>query len=202
MIIRNAPEKLKRAVVAYAGEDVAWWDASIIAGGFLRAFYAGEKPSDMDVYFRAHEALQGYEGLLEKDGWERTFGTERADSWVKGNHKIQTIKMIYGTPEEILEEFDFTVCQCALSGDRVYLAETFFEDLAARVLVFTGSRLPLSSLKRAFKYHRRGYHICDENIVKLAEDIAAAVDFGNEESIRQHTEPMDPNGERSIRLID
>jgi hypothetical protein len=57
-------------------------------------------------------------------------------------------------------------------------------------------------LKRAFKYVKRGYSICDENILALAEAINDRIDFGNEQEKTKHIMGMDPDGARRIRVID
>ncbi|MBO8169317.1 MAG: hypothetical protein H0Z35_09070 [Thermoanaerobacteraceae bacterium] len=209
MVSREAPFALQNSIQAWLpGFDEL--QGAIVAGGFIRAYYAGETPSDMDLYFETEECFaQAYEKLIEWE-WKEVAFTDRAVTFVKDGKTVQLIKYIFGIPQEIIEAFDFTVCAIAVNitaddaGElwKEVMHDNFFEHLAGRVLVFTGSPLPLASLKRAFKYVKRGYSICDENLVRIIEAINQAVNFEDEESVAKHMAGMDPDGERRIRVID
>lgn len=211
IIKRPAPMELENLTQAWLPELNALHSA-MVCGGFVRSFYAGMIPNDMDLYFQRPDQADHAIQILTKAYGEPTFVTPRAVSFITGKrHLVQVIKFTFGPPEQILEAFDFTVCQAAYcpnppdpnaDGPMVYLSPRFFEDLAARVLIFTGSAMPLSSLKRAFKFTRQGFGICDENIIALVEAITKAVDFDDYRMVNEHIEGMDPNGDRRIRLVD
>jgi hypothetical protein len=224
-----APQNLMNSVLYWCPELRNVLKLSIIAGGFIRAYYAGEKPNDLDLYFRSEVDFERVYEELNSQGWENQFETERAISLVKDGKLVQLIRVMYGTPAEVLDCFDYTVCTVALTmcveedktpfieptnfnkdkdkeeEDKiigtVLMHSDFFEHLASRRLVFKGSEFPLSSLKRAFKYHNRGYHLCDEELIKLAESIANSIDFEDPEDVAEHIDGMDPEG-RGIRAID
>jgi len=180
----------------------------VIAGGFIRAYYAGEVPSDMDLYFETKDQCQEACTLLRNAEWKQVYETKEATSFTKNNKIVQVISFINGGAEEILSKFDFTVCQVAIDGIEKNSADElkgillmhndFFEHLASRLLVFTNSSRPLSSLKRVIKYIKRGYSICDGNIIRIARAIAVTVDFSDPEALRKHTAGF--NSE--IRAID
>lgn len=206
MVVRNPKPILIRSVKAWYPK-IEELKNPIIAGGFIRSFYSGETPRDMDLYFRDQEDFEiAVEHL--KGTCELAVKTPRAITFKYGEKTIQAINFVFGQPGEIIEKFDFTVCSCCLSyfnqlnkWEEV-LHEQFFEHLASRVLVYTGSDFPLSSLKRAVKYVKRGFHICDENLIALAENISTTIDFENSELVQTHIEGMDPEGDRRIRIID
>jgi hypothetical protein len=121
----------------------------------------------------------------------------------------------------LLSEFDFTICQCGVvvngnssneqynyTDNRIVCSDIlinidFFRHLAGRILVYTNNtEYPLSSLKRMIKYIKRGYNICDENLILIANSISEMVDFSNEDKLNEHIIGMDPLGERRIRAID
>ena len=212
MIDRNAP-------LALINSAIAWFPQihkipGYVAGGFIRAYYSGEQPKDMDIYFHKESDIEMAEHVLRQAEWEKVFESDRALSYQRDRKLIQLIKIITGPPSEVIQEFDFTVCSAALelkateqNGETeitgtVLLHDDFFEHLAARVVVFTGSRFPLASLARAFKYVKKGYHICDENIIRLASDVAASIDWTNEQEVESQIDGMDPEGNRRIRAID
>ncbi|RNC62797.1 MAG: hypothetical protein AWM53_02016 [Candidatus Dichloromethanomonas elyunquensis] len=96
--------------------------------------------------------------------------------------------------------FDEPVTTTELHGNLI-LHDDYFEHLSGRRLEFIGTPLPLSSLNRAFKFVRRGYSICDENIIKVSEAIFRQVNFDDEDNLTQHLAGIDLNG-RGIRVID
>lgn len=208
MITRDCPIGLINAIRHWC-PDIKSIELPIFAGGFIRAYFAGETPSDLDIYFRNEGDLNKVQDELKSAGWENVFETERAITLKKNSKLVQLIKFVYAGPIDLLNNFDFTIC-CASAfivpeGDKgtIYLHDDFFEHLAGRLLVFQGSSMPLASLRRAFKYVKRGYHICDENIIRLAEAIAATVDFDDENNVQEHIAGMDPLEDgRRIRVID
>lgn len=208
--VRQAPDALVNSAVSWCPE-IENMKGCCIAGGFIRAYYAGERPSDMDVYFERESRFNTGRKLLKKNGWVEAAVTDRAVTMLSSQGKaVQLIGFIYGDRDTIIKEFDFTVCMVGMTLQKtdagakglVTMHKNFFEHLAGRILVYTGSKMPLASMKRMVKYIKRGYHICDENLIKIAEDIAAAVDFTDEESVQEHIAGMDPTGERRVRVID
>jgi len=194
-------------------------EGTIIAGGFIRAFYAGEQPADLDLYFRSEDDYTDALDILDSnDEWKEVFHTDRAVSYKRNNKKLQAISFYYGNPEDVIKGFDFTVCAAALTLEfpeptdednsvepigKVLIHKDFFEHLAGRILIYTGgSPLPLSSLKRAFKYIKRGYNICDENIIAIASAIYDRVEFDDPDALTMHIAGMDPDGARRLRAID
>jgi hypothetical protein len=214
---RDAPKALVNSAMHWCPE-LKDLEGVVIAGGFVRAFFAGEKPADLDLYFETEDNYTDALDALEEAGWREVFKTDKAVSYKQGHHKTQAIAYYFGDPQTVIQGFDFTVCAAALTLTVTYpdgedqepkiegkllLHEDFFEHLSGRVLWYTGgSPLPLSSLKRAFKYCKRGYHICDENIIALAEAINERVEFEDEQSREMHIAGMDPDGGRRVRVID
>lgn len=220
MIYKNAPEKLMKSLQVYVEHSiVANIEDIIVAGGFIRAYFAGEKPSDLDLYFKDNTDLLKTKSELETFGWVEVFKTDRAVTVKKNENLIQLISYLYGEPEEIINLFDFTICCASMTITRheiqdvgeddtrielhghLILHDDFFENLSGRTLEFIGTPLPLSSLQRAFKFVKRGYSICDENIVKIAESIFRQVDFDDEGKLTEHLAGIDQNG-KGIRVID
>lgn len=202
--VTDAPSALVTSIEVWCPEIDALKDP-IIGGGFIRAYYAGERPADMDLYFQLEADAKAAVTTLKAASWKQVVKTPRAVTLRKNDRVIQVITFVTGTPDEVLDEFDFTVCKAAAVRDdgwAIIMHPDFFEHLAGRILIFTGSRLPLASMRRVTKYLKRGYSICDENIIALARAVSEAVTWDDEESVAHHTEPMDPDGERRIRVVD
>jgi hypothetical protein len=210
LIIKAAPQNLINAVLAWCPRINAVAQP-IIAGGFIRAYFAGENAADLDLYFINEDQFNLMHSDLIGDGWEVVAETPRAVTFRKEKKTTQLIRFCFGPPEEIVKGFDFTVCSAALVLKQedddlkgtLYLHDDFYEDLAGRVLVYNpNAPNPLSSFKRVIKYVKRGYHICDENIIRISEAIARTIDFDNQQSINDNLNGMDPNGGRRIKVID
>jgi len=216
VVIKAAPIGLINSILTFCPEIANNISIPIIAGGFVRAYFAGERPSDLDLYFRNSQDLEIVLENLKENGWNIGFQTDRATSMVKNGRLVQLISIVYGDPSHVIELFDFTVCSAAvilytensreneeIFAGKIFLHDDFMEHLAGRVLVYTGSQYPLSSLKRAFKYVKRGYNICDESIIALAESVSNSNIFSSSvEELEEHIMGMDPDGGRRIRVID
>lgn len=234
MIIKEAPEKLINSCLKYFPE-IAEIEGAIVAGGFIRSYYAGEEISDMDIYFKTEKDFNNAGKSMDKYGWQLIGKTDRALTYTDGKNLVQLIGYVFGEPAEIVNAFDYTVCSAALifkkekqaglgidandpfdlevfaeiiekaeyvTTGELCLHDDFFEHLAGRILVFTGSPLPLASLRRVRKYMKRGYHICDENLIALARAISEQIDFDNPESLEEHIADLSPDNEGRIRVID
>lgn len=213
MITKQAPQALINSIHAWCPifDKIP---GAIIAGGFIRSFYRGETPKDMDLYFESQEKFDIAKKIFDnhENGYHLAAETEFALSYNDSRcRSVQLIRFVFGNAAEIIHVFDFTICCAVLWSWKVdeertdynmILHDDFFEHLAGGVLVFTGSGMPLSSFKRAFKFVKRGYHICDENIIALAEAVARLINFDNQESVDQQIAGMDPDGGRRIRVID
>ena len=100
-IKRNAPDNLVRSAMVWCPE-LTELDGCIIAGGFIRAYFAGEKPADLDLYFRTEADYTDALDIMEQNNWEIVFKSDRAVSYRKGKYKIQIIGYYHGDPEIII----------------------------------------------------------------------------------------------------
>lgn len=115
MITKEAPANLINSFQAFTEGSIARnVDKVIVAGGFIRAYYAEEKPADLDLYFRNEQDLQATFAELEYAGWELVTDTGMSMTMKKGNKVVQLVSYIYGEPEDIISKFDFTVCSAAM----------------------------------------------------------------------------------------
>lgn len=175
----------------------------ICAGGFLRSFFSGELMNDMDLFFEDIDKYTYASHIFDlSDEYSLVSETENAKTYLSRRKKsVQLIKYRFGNMQDILSMFDFTVCSCAVKGDDICMDDFFFEHLASKLLVFKDTKMPLSTLKRVVKYVKRGYSICDENLIKISQKISE-VNFSDELVLNEQIGGMDPDGARRIRMID
>jgi hypothetical protein len=158
----------------------------ILAGGFIRAAVADEKPSDIDLFVKdpatAHE-LAGYlSEAFRTEGFHTSYNalTIRRESGIP----IQIIyRWHYDTPRAVVEDFDFTIARAALwwgwdgSGcehlDFGWLSDSdpqFIEDVTDRRLRYCAPErieAHAGSLFRVFKFYKRGYAISLEQLAAV-----------------------------------
>lgn len=143
---------------------------AIIAGGAVTSVFSSQPINDYDIYFRGPELMASFQRLLDDP---HTI-TDCADTYKIDGKLFQAIKVYHGTPYDIIEKFDFTICQGAydfLAND-FYLGENFLKHLAQKRLVYTGlSEFPIASLYRLKKYIQRGFACSGIEIIKLALQI-------------------------------
>jgi hypothetical protein len=181
-----------------------------VCGGVMRAFYSGqhnreEVVKDIDLYFANQSVFELFADTMKKNGYEPSFESERAITYKSKQEDgpaIQAIKFVMGTIEEVLGEFDFTIVKCGANSSEIVMHNNFSDDLASSVLVYCGSRLPLSSLNRAFKYTARGYWLPAVQMLAILTDISESLDLANLEQVLYHLESFDPNAIQDIEIIE
>lgn len=75
---------------------------------------------------------------------------------------IQNIKFFYSTPHELIDSFDFTICQFSYNHneDIFIIGENSVMDLLNKKLVIHKISYPLSTFRRFFKYTKKGFYAC------------------------------------------
>lgn len=150
-----------------------------VGGGCVRDFFSiGYMSSDIDVYFPNEEELLKAREWLEDNQIDIKFENEKIVMFYMNNQKFEFVKVYFDSPMATIQEFDFTVCCCAVSKEDVFIHETFFMDLAKRRLVINKLPFPLSTLQRLQKYFKKGYWICNGGLLDIARAIAK-LDFEN-----------------------
>ena len=187
-----------------------------ICGGCFKNIFNKEKVKDLDIFFQSRadfdEAVEYYDSktagcwidydannTLDEENAEYKFLYENKN--VKAYiHKATGIRIelcckIFGTPEDILSQFDFTITKFAYYKEEVkdeidtetenneknidthieyklLIHDKFFEHIHMKRLVTDDKILfPMSTLERAFRYAKYGYFPCKETKMKLAKAI-------------------------------
>lgn len=166
--------------------DINCW----IAGGALRDYFMGRPiKTDYDLFFKDQENYdRAAKHFIDNDAnvkWESENGMKVA---YKGK-TFDLVKMFFDGPQETINEFDFTASMIAVDSEKVYCGETTFMDLAKRQLMINKITYPLSTLSRAFRYHKKGFSICLGEMKKIADSI--------QDMPKQDSEQFDDDGEIS-----
>jgi hypothetical protein len=195
-----------------------------LAGGFIRSTIAGEKTSDVDLFGPSQEFLLqvAKDITLERKG--RYFATKNAYTVLAPpRFPVQLItRWVFDDPQRLILSFDFTVCRAVIWAERQadttimkdgkpntrknYLfqsaiGEGFYEDLAARRLVYTHpDRVEDAggSLLRVLKFVKKGYNIQAPSVAGVVARILATL---SENGLETEERAEDAGGKTSIRRI-
>lgn len=143
-----------------------------LAGGSLRDYFIGISiQTDYDLFFpNEAEYTKAKKFFNTKDSeiiWESDNGMK-----IKYNGRIyDLVKKFFPDPMTTINAFDFTCCMIAIDNKKVYHGETTFIDLAKRQLIFNKITYPASTLKRAFKYYKKGFTMCLGEMKELIDAI-------------------------------
>ena len=156
----------------------------MLAGGTINSIFSSRKVNDLDFYFKDlnNEQLEGVANhLKEIYNYKVVCKTKNAVTLVRKGlkdekYEIQLISRFTGTPQTILDTFDFTIVQGIFDFeiDDFILGKRFLIDIAKRKLEYTNtSRYPICALYRTEKYKQRGYTLSGGNIVAISLAINA-----------------------------
>jgi hypothetical protein len=174
----------------------------IIAGGAFTKVFTGQRPNDIDLFFKTEELALAAVTLIKSKNLKVTFENDWVTNFKYKGQKCQIVKKYFAPSlETIIDQFDFTVCKFAYDGKDIAYNKRFFKDLAKSRLVIDGVLLkPLNTLKRSYKYISRGFTICPIGLGKLARAInALEIDWDNPD---QNTIDFYPDGGPTFRGID
>lgn len=162
----------------------------LLGGGFIRETIAQNKPNDVDLFaFAPSEAeckaiLTLGAHKISENRQTKTYTTQNAISvFTSARMPIQFItRWTFATPEDLVDSFDFTVCQACVwfqdSHWRSLISEGFYPDLAAKRLVYTFPRReeePGGSMLRARKFIQRGYNVQCEALAGVISRLISGV---------------------------
>lgn len=167
---------LKRHLIGHPG---------IIAGGCFKSVFSGEELHDIDMFFRSsedfHQAVSYFKE--HKDDYVPGYENKNVVSFIhtKSKLRVECIRKIFGTPEKILNQFDFTITKFAYEieaepvdedewkyTDTILYHEDFFEHLTMkRLVVDEAMPYPVSTFNRTYKYARSGFFPCRETKLKI-----------------------------------
>lgn len=189
-----------------------------ICGGCFKNIFNKEKVKDLDIFFQSRadyeEAVEYYnsktagywvdddiDNALPEDEAEYKFLYEnknvKAYVHKETGIRIELCSKIFGTTEDILNQFDFTITKFAYYKEevedetgaeledfyeldtidthieyKILVHDKFFEHLHMKRLVTDGKiPFPMSTLERAFRYAKYGYFPCKETKMKMARAI-------------------------------
>lgn len=146
-----------------------------IAGGCFKNIFNHEQVKDIDVFFRTENDF--LDACITVKSWDSIiplYENKKVKAFKNTNSglQIELIRTVFGTPEEIISNFDFTITKAAFIDDEFLYHKKFFEHLHTRKLVLDAAiPFPVSTFERTLRYTRYGYGLCRESKEKLLKAI-------------------------------
>jgi hypothetical protein len=140
------------------GVNGAW-----LAGGAIRRTLLGEKEinSDYDMFFANEKQKNDYVDLLVRDGGEIKIKNDFNTTLLWRDRKVQAIHIdYYNSPQEVINSFDYTICQFITDGKTLFTGEFSLWDLARKRLSVHKITYPVASQRRLIKYTQQGFYAC------------------------------------------
>lgn len=154
-------------------QKVNFW----VAGGCVRDYFQGNRThADIDIFFPDTGEYKKAADIAKSRSSE-LYETENAkrikySSGFEGiPMQFDLVKRHFSDPIATIRSFDFTVCAAAVSPVAVYLHNNFLFDLGAKHLVLNKEPTNLAILRRLHKYGQKGFHITNEELIKIAKAI-------------------------------
>lgn len=200
LVVRNVPRDILAQLMTHPGE-------LFLAGGAIRDIIRGEAPNDYDLFGNDLGMLSAIALKFSTLPNTEVLQSENALTLApNGRIPIQLItKWRYDSPEQLANEFDFTVAKTILFCDPLtrnwigLVDPDFYSDLVAKRLVYIGGGTPGGTLLRMIKLLRRGFSIQVDSLATLisrvmqeAELKRAHTDDGQEFLLRQVLREVDP----------
>ena len=157
----------------------------IVAGGAFKNVFSGTPVKDIDVFFRNQTDWEdAYETLVSR-GYTKDYEGKRVRALKCPETDVRVelignsygeVEDIFGEPEGILQNFDFTITKAAVFFHEeawVFLKHRdFFEHLTLKRLVIDADLVkPFSTFERTLRYTGYGYRMCRDSKVTLLQEI-------------------------------
>ncbi len=156
------------------------FDGPWLAGGSIRRMIDGDTTqSDYDVFFASRiqlhlwlDRIKIHDNIIKID--------ERQDNTTivlkEGEHtfEIQAIHVaFYNNIEQVIDSFDFTICQFATNGTQLYTGKYSLYDLGKKRLVVHRITYPIASMRRMIKYTKQGFYACSGCMETFLREVVA-----------------------------
>lgn len=137
---------------------------------------------------------QSPSGEMPKNSFKPVFISPQA---ITLTDKIQLVTKFYGTPIDVIREFDWAHIKSYFIYPKLYINDITYKLINEKELIYTGSKYPLSSFMRTRKYIKKGWTISAIESLKIALDMAR-YDLTNMEVLSDQMMGIDPTYMMSI----
>ena len=150
-----------------------------ISGGVFKDLFLDKKPRDIDVFFRNEfDFYMASNNNINLESMELIYENENAIGYhnkILGLN-IDFVRKSFGSPQEIMNEFDFTVTQFSLFEEdgvfKVLYQSDYFEDLMNKRLKWNKDfDNPVSLVQRCMRYSGYGFKPVKKDFIDLLYEL-------------------------------
>lgn len=161
-----------------------------IAGGCFKDIFTGNKLKDLDFFFVEEQDFKDAEDyFFNCSNYKPVYSNDNASSFLNTDTdvRIELIKRVFGSPEYVVSQFDFSVSKfayikleksdCMIFPNTIVFeamhAQSYFEDLAQKVLRFDNEVVnPAQTLERLLRYTKYGFNMDMKSRKQLLNELA------------------------------
>lgn len=162
--------------------DFANYEKIWLGGGAIRRAIQGEKKivSDLDFFFDDlnSQDAQEFEQKILQLGFKKESETAHVKNFYDGQLELQFVKInTYENVDQLLDSFDFTICQFVTDGNLLYTTPQAILDLGQKRLNIHKISYPVSSMRRIIKYCKQGFYACEGTLINFLKSVNADQEF-------------------------
>lgn len=186
--VKKIPNNLKELMIKH-GTKIS------VGGGFIRSCITGDKLNDIDIFTNSSDTADILSSTLAEEFKYKSIKTDNAITLLrlKGAPFQFIHRWSYDHPQDILSDFDFSICCSTIwyDGDPDSVDEQesdgwagmvhdhYYRDLAAKRLRYLYPRRiedAGGSIIRVLKYYQKGYRITLDSFAGTIARLAVAVE--------------------------
>lgn len=170
--IRDVLKALPQAVISVMQNHRVF-----LAGGFIRAIVAGEKPSDIDLWVSSREEADRVSlALVRESSTAVRHESPNSFTIIGLGRPIQVIhRWCFEGADAILDSFDYTIAQAVIYWEPYsdwygWCGPRFYDDVKDKQLTYLAPARQeevCGSLFRLFKFYKRGYNVSLETLAAV-----------------------------------
>lgn len=157
-------------------KDIKLSDRVWLCGGAVRDCILGKTPNDWDFFSVEKNSLDRFEEHLKELGFQLISDTKNVKTYTNKNLRFQLIHIYFKTPEDYIENCDFTLCQFVWDGNDIICNSEALVHIYEKKIIINKlqDKYIFDSIRRLQKYIKYGYTICNGGIMALIEAIRGA----------------------------
>jgi len=148
--------------------------AVFVAGGYITKYLQNEKPNDMDLFFSRRSDVARFiidaRNNLEFKHHYISKNLIRGTIAFRGEViKIDVVKRFFRGEQDIIDNFDFTICCFCISVNKIVFHEDAPFDLLRKKLNINKVTFPAATMFRLQKYVKRDFSYCSGVVKQIME---------------------------------
>jgi len=134
-----------------------------IAGGCFKDLFLGKEPKDIDIWFPSDYSFLSACNIYAEHGYKIILETPNAIAYNVNGTRVELIRACFGSLENILAGFTFTVTMFGYDGARCVYSPDFFKHLMFKRLYLGGqpdlclSSTPATVMRYMLRYYGYGF---------------------------------------------